>query len=419
MSTFARFAFLGGSMCLLVLAGCGGGGDDDDDEPSAPVGPGWTVPFPPPGAPSSGATVDGIFRDAVVEGLDYSDGGALSGITGAAGNFQYAQGNTVTFRIGGLTLGSLAGQPVMTPMHFASTANLTQSINNRLRLLQMLDVDGNPDNGILISNATRAVAAGWTTPDFTVSDSAFDTAIASIRQAAISADGGTHAIPTSAAAAAHFVRTQWCTYNGLYRGNFTGSGDSGVFALVVYGQGGLMFGGGYSNVDRAGFELQKQTATGLSIFPAFTTGQVSTGATFSGSFGLPDRMTGTWSSPPDSGTFIGGRSFGSPNAKYRISGYVFPLGTALLIALEVDSANAVTGHIIDRDYLRTAEPVALTGTLSGTTLTATAANNLYTINGTFNTANAASLQLTGALRDNVKNRDVTLTGSPLAGCKLN
>ena len=195
----------------------------------------------------------------------------------------------------------------MSPMHLVgTTTSLTQSINNRLRLLQMLDVDGNPDNGILISNATRAVAASWTTPDFTLADAAFDAAIASIRQAAINADQGTHVIPTAAVASAHFVRTAWCTYNGIYRGTFSG-GDSGVFAVVVYGQGGLMFGGAYSNVDRSGMEVSKQSTSGLSIFPAFVTGQVSGGATFTGSFPLPDRMSGTWSSPPDAGTFVGAR----------------------------------------------------------------------------------------------------------------
>lgn len=400
----------------IAVSGCGGGGDDDEDDARAPVGPGWSVPPSPGATPVVGATIDGVFRDAVVEGLDYSDGGALSGITGPTGNFQYAQGNTVTFRIGGLTLGSVGGQPFMSPLHLiGSTTNITQSINNRLRLLQMLDIDGNPDNGILISNATRAVATSWTTPDFTLADAAFDSAIASIRQDAINADQGTHAIPTAAVASAHFVRTAWCAYNGLYRGTFAG-GDSGVFAIAVYGQGGLMFGGAYSNVDRTGFEVTKQTASGLAIFPSFVTGQVSGGATFTGAFPTPDRMSGTWSSPPDSGTFLGGRAFGSSSAKYRITGYQFPVGTALLVALEVDAANQVTGQIIDRDYLRTAEPVSLTGSLSGTTLTAAAANNLYTINGTFNTANPAALALSGQLRDNVKGRDVSLS---LPACKLN
>lgn len=405
-----------GTALLMTLTACGGGGDDDDED-AVPAGPGWSTPPAPPATPTAGATVDGIFRDALVEGLDFSDGGALSGITGANGRFQYAQGNAVTFRIGGLTLGSLLGQPFMTPMHLiGTTTSATIAINNRLRLLQMLDLDNNPENGIVVSNAVRAIAAGWTTPDFDLSYTAFASAVEPLRLAASTADGVTHALPSETTASAHFARTAWCTYSGLYRGAFGGSGDSGVWTMVVYGQG-LMFGGGYSTVDRAGFELQRQSTGLLSIFPAFTAGQASTGASFSGSLRTPNLMQGTWTNTPDTGTFVGGRSGGTDSARYRINGYQFPVGTALLIALEVDASNQVSGQIIDRDYLRTAEPVAVTGTLSGTTLTAAASGNVYTINGTFNTANPASLVLTGTLRDNVKARDVNLNN--LQGCKLN
>ena len=57
----------------------------------------------------------------------------------------------------------------MSPLHIVgSSSNLAQRVNNRARLLQMLDLDGNPENGIVISEAVRAVAANWTTPDFAV-----------------------------------------------------------------------------------------------------------------------------------------------------------------------------------------------------------------------------------------------------------
>ena len=79
----------------------------------------------------------------------------------------------------------------------------------------------------------------------------------------------------------------------------------------------------------------------------------------------------------------------------------------------------ISGTIIDRDYLRTAEPVTLTGTLTGTTFTASASGNQYVVNGTFDKAAApGSLQLNGTLRDNVKSRDVQLNGR-LPGCRLN
>lgn len=421
MSCRNRWLKIGGVAFMLGLTACSGGGEDDEDEDSGPpVGPGWANPPAPIPTPPTGTPMTGVFRDALVQGLDYSDGGALAGTTGADGRFQYAQGNTVTFRIGGLTLGDLQGQPYMSPLHLiGTTTNLNERINNRLRLLQMLDLDGNPENGILISEAVRAVAANWTTPDFSVSYAAFAAAVQPIIAAANAADGVTHTLPSETAAATHFGRTAWCTYNGLYRGTYTGSGDNGAWTMVVYGVGGLMFGGGYSSVDREGFELQKQSTSGLSIFPQFSTGQVSTGATFSGSFRTPDQMTGTWTNSPDTGTFAGARSGGSGAAVYRMSGYVFPLGTALLMSFEVDAANQVTGSIVDRDYLRTAEPVALTGSLSGTTFTAASAGNQYVVNGTFDRAAApGSLALNGTLRDNVKGRDVNLNGR-VPGCRLN
>lgn len=412
----------GGIAVLAGLTACGGGGgeDEDDDGGGPPVGPGWTVPLPPPAGPATGATVEGVFRDAVVQGLDYSDGAALAGTTGADGGFQFAQGNTVTFSIGGLTLGSLAGQPYMSPMHLiGSTSNLAQRINNRLRLLQMLDLDGNPENGIVISEAVRAAAVNWTTPDFSVSYTDFASAIQPIIDDANAADGVTHTLPSDSAAAQHFVRTAWCTYNGIYRGTYTGGGDNGVWTMVVYGTGGLMFGAGYSTTDREGFDLQKQAQTGLSIFPDFSAGETSSGASFSGSFRTPDHINGNWSNAPDTGTFLGGRTGGANTAVYRMSGYAFPVGTALLMNFEVDADDQVTGTIIDRDYMGRAEPVTLTGTLSGTTFTAASSGNQYVVNGTFDKAAAPqSLQLNGTLRDNVKSRDVALAGR-LPGCRLN
>jgi hypothetical protein len=304
----------------------------------------------------------------------------------------------------------------MTPMHLVGTGNtnLTFAINNRLRLLQALDRDNNPDNGILISNAVRAVAANWSTPNFDVAYSTFASSVQPLIQAANAADGVTHTMPSETTASGHFVRTAWCGHNGLYRGVYSGS-DTGYFAMVTYGVGGQVFGGAYSTVDRDGTIVQNDGQAGLSIFPRVSLNSMSGGTTFSVRFDSPNIVTGTWSdTPTGSGSLIGARSGGSSTAVYRISGYQFPVGTALLIALEVDAANAVTGQIFDNDFTRTGVPVDLTGTLAGTALTA--AGPGYTINGTFNTANAAALTLTGTLVDSLKNRNVNLT---VQACKLN
>ena len=61
------------------------------------------------------------------------------------------------------------GQAFITPLHLpTTTARVVDQIENRLRFLQMLDLDGNPENGIEISESARARAANWPEVDFTM-----------------------------------------------------------------------------------------------------------------------------------------------------------------------------------------------------------------------------------------------------------
>jgi hypothetical protein len=240
-------------------------------------------------------------------------------------------------------------------------------------------------------------------------------ALATIRADAASADGGSHVIPTAAAASDHFVRTVRCTYSGLYRGTYSGA-DRGVFAIVTYGAG-RMRGLGYSTEDDEGFLLEKNTDLALSFTPDFQAGTGSNGATFSGEYVGPNEIRGTWANGGDTGTFVGARSGGNDSAIYRISGFQFPVGTALVMNFEINAANEVTGSIIDLDDDRDGVPVTLTGSLAGTAFTANSSAGQYSITGTFNSAAApASRTLSGTLRDNIKGRDVALT---LPGCRLN
>ena len=80
------------AICLAVagsfaLAGCGGGSS----------GTGVT--------PASQLT--GTLSDSVVKGVSYSSSSGLSGSTGADGDFKYVAGDTVSFKIGNVTLGSV------------------------------------------------------------------------------------------------------------------------------------------------------------------------------------------------------------------------------------------------------------------------------------------------------------------------
>lgn len=406
-----------GAVALLLVAGCGGGAEDEEDDPGTPgpQGPGWSQPPAPPAPPAAGSTNTGVFRDANVQGLDYTSG-TLTGVTGADGRFQYQQGQQVTFRIGGVTLGSFQGQPFITPLHLpTSSTNVGDQIDNRLRFLQMLDQDGNPENGITLSDNVRGRAQTWTQVDFTVAPANLATALDFIRSDAISADGGTHNLPTADVARDHFARTVRCTYSGIYRGTYSGA-DTGVFAIVSYATG-RMRGLGYSTVDDEGFLLEKTSDLLLSFTPDFVAGTSSSGASFSGEYLSPNEIRGTWANGPDSGNFVGARSGGSDAAVWRIAGFHFPVGTALIMQFDINAANEVTGSIIDLDDERDGVPVTLTGTLNGTAFTAQSSGGQYSVNGTFNTAlTPANRALTGTLRDNIKARDVTLN---VPGCKLN
>ena len=56
----------------------------------------------------------GTFIDSSVEGITYTSP-SLSGTTDASGTFHYVEGETVTFSIGGLVLGSTQGSEMVTP----------------------------------------------------------------------------------------------------------------------------------------------------------------------------------------------------------------------------------------------------------------------------------------------------------------
>lgn len=138
--------------CLFLLSACGGGG-----------GAGGKVES------SEERRSSGIFVDSVVEGLSYTSV-SFSGLTDANGVFRYVEGETITFSIGGIILGSVQGDRTITPLDLVpSAADLSDAqVLNIARLLQTLDDNGDPDDGITITAAVRAAAAHYTI-DFSLS----------------------------------------------------------------------------------------------------------------------------------------------------------------------------------------------------------------------------------------------------------
>ena len=118
-----------------VLAACGGG---DDPAPTT-----------------------GVFLDSAVEGLEVAAGSAARTRTNAQVEFSCMQGDTVSFSIGGVALGSTACAAVVTPLQLAGVGEAKDArVVNRLLALQLLDEDNDPSNGIRITEAVRTALAG-------------------------------------------------------------------------------------------------------------------------------------------------------------------------------------------------------------------------------------------------------------------
>jgi hypothetical protein len=118
---------------LATLNGCGGGDTPAANNITQPV----TV-----------QTKTGKFIDSAVSGLDYYIDGAKAGTTNAAGEFVYPEGKAVTFKVGSVTIGTASGDlTTVTPGSFGLDL---AKVSNILVLLQSLDSDANPSNGIVI-----------------------------------------------------------------------------------------------------------------------------------------------------------------------------------------------------------------------------------------------------------------------------
>lgn len=138
---------------LSLLSACGGGGGEGGA----------------PGTPTGSAT--GTLTDSPVAGVQYTTSSGGIGFTNAEGKFTYQPGDTVTFKIGGLTLGTVTAagsDATITPLQIAeSVGGLSEGqkqnlVTNLLVLLQSLDSDGDAANGISIATTTAAALTSTT-----------------------------------------------------------------------------------------------------------------------------------------------------------------------------------------------------------------------------------------------------------------
>lgn len=126
------------------LAACGGGGSGSGNKGGGNPGGGDSGGTP--------VTKTGQFLDSPVSGLRYVREDGSSDYTDSGGRFTYVDGEIIKFFLGEHNLvGTAAGQPTVTPLslleHLTGKADRTI---NLLRLLQSVDADNDPSNGIEI-----------------------------------------------------------------------------------------------------------------------------------------------------------------------------------------------------------------------------------------------------------------------------
>jgi antitoxin component YwqK of YwqJK toxin-antitoxin module len=122
---------------LLIISGCSTDDSTDNPEPTEPK------------------LQTGVFVDSEVAGLNFRTE-TQSGITNENGEFFYYEGETVTFSVGDIELGSAEGASQLTPISIASTPDASvesQEVKNIAAFLQSLDSDADPSNGITIEAA--------------------------------------------------------------------------------------------------------------------------------------------------------------------------------------------------------------------------------------------------------------------------
>ncbi|MCG8669920.1 MAG: hypothetical protein MI867_10945 [Pseudomonadales bacterium] len=114
----------------------------------------------------------GQFVDSAVAGLFYKTD-SMEGFTDHNGYFNYLPDETISFYIGNIALGSATASSIVTPVDISESTDqeINETTVNILRLLQTLDEDGDPSNGISISENTHLAATQINGSDISVTTS--------------------------------------------------------------------------------------------------------------------------------------------------------------------------------------------------------------------------------------------------------
>jgi len=356
--------------------------------------------------PPPGTALTGVFRSDTVIGLGYVSG-THHGLTDNSGGFTYEQGQGISFSVGAVNIGTLpTAKALVTPVDLVAHGTGTSSrVLNVERFLMMLDQDGNANNGIQISAAVTAAAAGWAPVDFDTAD--LPTTLAPLIQQASAADGVSHVLPDAATAQAHLRTAFFCTRSGDYQGTYgtdSAPGTRGDFSADVVPDGSMHFVArgtllGYYVNAPTGFDVQTDAASPL-LDGSFAQSTTSPSVSLQGSFADETFLSGTYLADA-AGNF---QAIGQPSvaATYKFF-TITPGGSTTCcsgpIYLVMDDSNFVTQ--VDGSLSVTQVDGPLSGTVSGNTFTGSVGytsnrggGHLYAVSGTYSNT-AAGITLDG------------------------
>lgn len=145
-------AIVSSVVAIMIMVGCGGGS----------------------GSSSVAGTSVATFIDSPVSGLEF-DTAYETNVTDSNGNFRFTDGESVTFHIGNLYLGT--AKPTkdgkVTPLDLMGANSISDpKVVRMLRTLQTLDSDGDSTNGITIDPAITATFKGQAKVDMTTATEA-------------------------------------------------------------------------------------------------------------------------------------------------------------------------------------------------------------------------------------------------------
>lgn len=219
------------SMLTMSLIACGGGSSNSSNNQSE--------------GETEGNTNTGVLTDGDIAGVSYTTSSGLTGTTNGNGEFSYADGDQVTFKIGDVQLGeTIDAIARITPLDLAESEN---SRTNLLVFLQSLDSDANHDNGINISTTVSTALANQTidfeqSPEDFISDATFVDTMA---------QAGLETVVSPSQAMANFQNAFYKDISGVWQYSNQQSGTP-INVLIYIDEDGQYLLGEFSTQDQAG-----------------------------------------------------------------------------------------------------------------------------------------------------------------------